>query len=155
MIPTYLCTVKIMKVFLTWLSMFIALWQYVFEITDTGIDILIKFLKAFFNLISMHINSFFGIAITFPLSLYMFHKYLGYDKYAYKTYVVCVKCFNLCSKEDAQTVIKGANYPRKCNNVLFSNHPNKHYRKECGKILMQELKTSSGKKRLPLKHIYI
>ena len=58
----------------------------------------------------------------------------------------------LYSIEDAQTVIRGANYSRKCNNVLFPNHPNKHYRKECGQILMQEVKTCSGRKRLvPLK----
>ena len=140
------------EVFVTWLCVFIALWQYSFGITDTVIDILIKFLKTFLNLISLHINSFSGIAKTFPSSLYTFHKYLGYDKDAYKTYVVCVKCFNLYSTEDAQTVIRGANYSRKCNNVLFSNHPNKHYRKECGQILMQEVKTCSGKKRLvPLK----
>ena len=68
----------------------------------------------------------------------MFHKYLGYDKDAYKTYIVCVKHFKLYSIEDAQTVIRSANYSRKCNNVLFPNHPVKHYRKECGKILMQE-----------------
>ena len=140
------------EVFVTWLCVFVALWQYAFGITDTVIDILLKCLKAFFNLISLHINSFSGIAKTFPSSLYTFHKYLGYDKDAYKTYVVCVKCFNLNSTEDAQTVIRGANYSRKCNNVLFSNHPNKHYRKECGQILMQEVNTCSGKKRLaPLK----
>ena len=49
------------EVFVTWLCMFIVLWQYVFGVTDTGIDILIKFSKAFFNLISMHINSFSGM----------------------------------------------------------------------------------------------
>ena len=54
----------------TWLCTFITLWQYVFGITDTGIDILIKFLKAFFNLIRIHINSFSGIAITFQSPLY-------------------------------------------------------------------------------------
>ena len=142
-------------VLVTWLCTFIALWQYVFGITDTGIDILIKFLKAFFNLIRIHINSFSGIAITFQSPLYIFHNYLGYDKEAYKTYVVCVKCFKLYSIEDAQTIIRGANYSRKSNNVLFPDHSNKPYRKECGQILMQEMNTCSGRKKLVALKTYI
>ena len=60
------------EVFVTWLCVFIALWQYAFGITDTVIDILIKFSKTFFNLISLHINSFSGIAKTFH------HRYIHF-----------------------------------------------------------------------------
>ena len=142
--------------FVTWICMFISLWQYVFNITDTAIEILIKFLKVIFNMLSINIHSLRDIPIMFPSSLYMFHNYLGYERDCYTKYVVCTKCYQLYGLEDAQMMIRGKRYSRKCSNILFPDHPNKRYRKECGQTFMQEVKASSGKKTLvPLKsYIY-
>ena len=139
----------------TWLCLFLALWQYIFGVTDSSIEILLKFLKVFFSVLSQHINGLTVVASSIPASLYMFHKFLGTSEERFTKYVVCIKCFKLYKVEDAVTSISGVTVSRACDNILFPNHPFSRFRKKCGQVLMTTLVSSSGRKTLvPLK-LYI
>lgn len=101
---------------ITWLCLFLALWQYTFSITDTAFEHLIKFLKAFLNVLAQRFDGIGELAAFMPSSLYMFFNHIGCDSTPYK------KCFTLYSLEDCITKIQGVPHSKLCSNVLYPNH---------------------------------
>ena len=129
-----------------------ALWQYTFSITDTALEHLIKFLKAFFQILGQQNDSFAQFAAAIPPSTYMFLKRVGSKEEKFRKYVVCTKCFKLYKFDDCVTKIQGVPQSKSCSNVLYPNHTQKQYRRPCGQLLMMKYKTACGKTLLyPLK----
>ena len=91
----------------TWLCLFLALWQYTFSITDTALEHLIKFIKAFLSVLGQRSEELTKMAAFMPPSLYMFFKHIGCDSVNYEKYVICIKCFKLYTWEDCITRIQG------------------------------------------------
>lgn len=132
----------------------LALWQYVFGITDTALESLLKLLNAFFHMSNDFFNGAFGLLLTMvPSSLYMFFKILHNEtEDKFTRYVVCIKCYNIYNIEDCHTLIRGEKVPRNCSHVPFPNHPQRARRGPCNQPLLEKLKTQSGKEILqPLK----
>lgn len=139
-------------ILVTWFCLFLALWQYVFGITDTALEHLIKFMKAFFTVLGNRSDDLLNLAALMPPSLYLFRKRMECELTQFEKYVVCQKCFKLYKMNECIEKIRGITYSKKCNNILFPNHPSRQYRKPCGQLLMMTFETSSGRKLLyPLK----
>ena len=137
---------------MTWLCMFLALWQYTFSVTDTALEHLIKFLKSFLNVMGQRSPDIATLAAFMPPSLYMFFRHIGCSTVKYEKYVICIKCFKLYNADDCITRIQGIPESKHCSNILFPNHPQRHHRKPCGQLLMMKYSTASGKTLLyPLK----
>lgn len=131
---------------LQWLCIFIALWQSYFNISDSAIEMLIKFLKAFLTVLSEHFDVVTGIAVLMPSSLYMFDEFLGRSKQQnFVKYVVCIKCFKLYHLDQCHYFMRGEKTAKKCNNILFPNHPKKQFQKKCGQPLLRKISSRSGK----------
>lgn len=129
----------------TWICLFLALWQYTFSITDTAMELLVKFLKAFLHVLGQKSEDIAKLASMMPPSLYMLFKSVRCNDIIYEKYVICVKCFKLYKFEDCVTHIRGIPASKTCSNILFPFHPQRHRRKPCGQLLMIKYVTSSGK----------
>ena len=137
---------------MSWLCLFLALWQYTFSITDTALEHLIKFLKAFFMVLGQRSSEATVLAAMMPPSLYMLFKHIGCNKIEFRKYVVCTSCYKLYKLEDCIETVQGIPYSKLCSNVLYPNHPQKQHRRPCGQLLMMKFVTASGKTLLyPLK----
>lgn len=67
-------------------------------------------------------------------------------------YVVCQKCHRLYRFEDCSAISEGQLASKKCNFVLFPNHPHEKQRAPCGCVLLKAVILPSGKRIMyPLK----
>ena len=141
-------------VFVFWMCRFLSLWQYYFNITDSCLEMLIKFIKVFFSALAKHFHVLKDIALSLPTSLYTYQSLIGCQEDKFIRYVVCTKCHKLYKLSDAFTTIQGEKVSQKCSNVLFPQHPRKGNRKPCGQSLMKSIESSSGKKSLVPVKVY-
>lgn len=133
----------------SYLCLFLSLWQYTFGITDTALELLLKYLSTFINIILKICPPQFSTIIgVLPSSLYTLWKYLGAKKGNFIKYVVCTKCHKLYRMDDCSETIRGIVYSKKCSNVLFPHHPQKQFRKPCNQLLLMTVSTPSGKETL-------
>lgn len=130
----------------TCVCLFLAYWQFTYNITDTALESLIKFLHALFTLLGTEAPNLETFVAAFPPSLYMFLKFLDLKKehYSFKTYVVCIKCFKLYDYDECHVTIQGEKMSKSCNNILFPNHPQRFRRAACGQKLLMEVKSTNG-----------
>ncbi|XP_066929656.1 uncharacterized protein [Clytia hemisphaerica] len=128
---------------MAWLVYFLAFWQYTYSITDTAMKSLITFLHVLFKILIP--SSVIGM---FPRSLYLFQKEIGFPKNSFKKYVVCTQCHKLYHLEDCSFKLRGEMHSKKCDNILYPEHPQKARRKECGQLLMKTIVSPTGKKTL-------
>ena len=136
----------------TWLCLFLALWQYMFSTTDNALEHLIKFLKAFFSVLAKRLNGLESFSLLLPSSLYLFQKMVNGDANKFEKYVVCIKCLKLYKFENCVRNIRGVPTSKHCNNVLYPNHTQRPPRRPCGQTLLMRSATASGKTVLhPLK----
>ena len=91
--------------FVSWLCLFLTLWQYYFNITDLALETVLKFVKQFFLIFENQFNLSTTIDICMPSSLYMLHKLTNRGKDKFKKYVVCTKCFKLYDFQSCYTQI--------------------------------------------------
>ena len=139
---------------LKWLCIFIAVWQYYFNLSDNSIEILLKFMKAFMTVLSEQCNVLKDFALSMPASLYTLNNFLGRNEQSFTKYVVCIRCYKLYSQEESYYLLRGEKTSKKCTNVLFPNHPQKQFRKKCGQPLLREIFARSGKKYLVPHKVY-
>lgn len=136
-----------LSILITWCCLFLAYWQYTFNITDNALEALIKFFFVFFKVYGEVVSGSkeeVNSASSFPPSLYMFHKFLSMKKSYYKKYVVCRKWYSLYDPDKCVSYYRGEKISATCAYVKFSNHRLKHYRKKCGEKLMRVIKSPSG-----------
>ena len=82
-----------------------------------------------------------------PSFLYLLRKTLSYNQQCFRKYVVCIKCHSLYYYDDnCIESFVGQQFSRKFKFVRFPNHASKHLRKECGQVLLKDLKSISGKR---------
>ena len=132
----------------SWLCLYLTLWQYTFGITDSSIELLLKFLKTLFTVLSDKYPMLKTLSLSIPPSLYLLHKKLGTDKEKFTKYVVCIKCKTLYKFENSFTKVQGINISKHCNHVINPNHRLKQYRKPCGQLLLMSVQSINGKNTL-------
>ena len=128
------------------ICLFLAMWQFTFNITDTALESVIKFMYSLFVTIGTQSPQLETMFAGFPPSLYMFLKFLNLKKTErpFRKYVVCVKCFKLYDYKDCHVTIRGEKLSKSCNNILFPNHPQHFRRVPCGQKLLMEVKSPKG-----------
>ena len=93
---------------ITWITLFLAFWQYTFGITDIALDALIRFFYAFLNALASRYEVIRVIAAAMPSSLYRFQQTMfPASSCSFIKHVVCIKCFSLYDLEDCHEVIGG------------------------------------------------
>ena len=86
------------RVLVYWLLLFIFSWQCGFSVTDSAVDMLVKFLSRFFWIVGTFDENGIVAKISkgFPNTLYKLRKQLGLmDSDDFVKYVVCPKCKTL------------------------------------------------------------
>lgn len=129
----------------------------VYKVSDRGIVVLLKFLKSFFimigNISKMEVLIQFANCI--PVTMYMARVYLGLGTDEFEKYVVCPKCMTLYKMEDCTTKkTNGRVVSSRCTHVNFPRHPQKSKRRQCGTLLMKQMRSKSGSFFLHPKRLY-
>ena len=114
-----------------WLLLFLFSWQCGFSVTDSALEMLLKFLSRFFWVLgTFDENSAMAlIAKCFPNSLYKLRKHLGLlNKDDFVKYVVCPKCKSLYDYKDCIQSRCGRQVSARCKFVAWSKHPHRRKR---------------------------
>ena len=139
---------------------FIRLWQALFTISDAAIELLLKFLSAFLQVLASLIHGplLRELVAFIPGTLYRLNKYLDSDttRGLFTSYVVCPACFTLYMLEDCFSVNEvGERVPKKCSHVQYPNHPQRSYRLPCSTTsLFTKISMSGGKTKYVPRYTY-
>ena len=139
------------------LLLFLFLWQTLHKVSDHGMLILLKFLRLFITMIGYvaKVESVVKFAQSLPQPLYMAKSYIRLGQDEFEKCVACPKCCTLYKTEEC-TVRKtnGRVVSKKCDNVRFPNHPQRNRRKQCGALLMKQMRFKNGSAFLYPKRLY-
>ena len=114
-----------------WLLLFLFSWQCGFSVTDSAVEMLLKFLSRFFWVLgTFDENSAMAlVAKRFPNSLYKLRKHLGIlNEDEFVKYVVCPKCKSLYDYKDCIQSRCGRQVSARCKFVAWSRHPHRRKR---------------------------
>ena len=126
-----------------WLLLFLFSWQSGFSVTDTAMEMLLKFLSRFFWLVgSFDENSNFAkIAKLMPNTLYKLKRHLGLlSNDDFVKYVVCPKCKTLYDYKDCIEKRCGRQVSARCKFVPWSRHPHRSKRGKLQLLYLGKLK---------------
>lgn len=134
----------------SWICLFLALWQFHYNITDSAFECLLKFVHGLLAILVQHFGLDSAILIGLPSSLYLFHKCVNTTE-RFKKYVVCIKCHTLYEFEKSVTRIQGQQVSKRCSHIEFPNHNLPHLRKQCGQELMETVRIGNSTSLVPYK----
>ena len=136
-------------------TFFLFMFQTLFRISDTAMNILLKFLSMFFTSVGKQVSLPTNFTSALPDSLYSARKFSCNARDQFKRYVCCPTCHSLYSFEEC--VIKLANghmESKTCSFTPFPTHPQRQHRTPCGTPLLKRVKTKSGKLSLYPRLVY-
>jgi len=127
-------TPKVITIFM----MFLALWQFLFNISNKAMDLLIKFFKKFLLVLANFIGNdrLRQLQNNFPSSHSQIYKLLGLDDDAFTEYVLCPTCYLLYHYKDCVETTFGRRHSKKCIFVNFPDHPHRNQREPCNTVLL-------------------
>ena len=126
---------------------FLMLWQSLYRLSDTGINILFAFFQRFLLMISrlLLLTPLTKFAIKLPKSLYEARKLVQTRNNDFITYATCQKCSAIYKIEECKIKLpNGRVASKECDHVEFPRHPQVHHRKKCGTMLMKNVRYSLG-----------
>ena len=115
--------------------------------SDTGANLLLLFLSNFLLVLSRVLKSgaLKDYSMELPRSVAMGRKILGTDIDKFTRWACCPTCSSIYPVDECrEKLINGQLTSKKCTFVRFLHHPQVWRRKECGKLLMKNVKTSAG-----------
>ena len=134
------------------MSLFIIKLQLLYRLSDSVIEILVRFLYFLLKFMSGLVvpnSPIMLIQKNMPKSLYMARKYAFLGVTGKKTaYIACPKCHTLYTQKGmkmTETDEFGIEVSQKCNNIQYPNHPQQSRRKMCGELLMKKVKYKGQK----------
>ena len=116
--------------------------QAKFHLPDNAINLLIKFLYAFFNIIWQFSPALKARVKSLPPMLYTMRKRTGLTN-SFQTFVVCRRCLQIY--EYSKCVNTLLHSSKHCTYVKYPNHPDRTRRQPCGSILLKSVELASGK----------
>ena len=139
------------------LVLFLFLWQTLYKVSDHGMLILLKFLRLFITMIGKvaKVESVVKFAQTLPQTLYMAKSYIGLGRDEFEKFVACPKC--CVSYKTEECTVRETNgwvVSKKCDYVRFPSHPQRTRRKQCGALLMKQMRSKNGSTFLYPKRLY-
>ena len=127
-------------VLIYWLLLFLFSWQSGFSVSDSAMEMLLKFLSRFFWLVgTFDENSVVSqLAKQLPNTLYKLKKHLGLlNSDDFVKYVVCPKCKTLYDYKDCVLNRFGRQVSARCKFVPWFKHP---HRSKRGKSILTCIK---------------
>ena len=118
-------------VLLYWLLLFLFSWQCGFSVSDSAVEMLLKFLSRFLWIVgTFDENSAMAkVARCMPNTLYKLKKHLGLmNNDDFVKYVVCPKCKTLYDYKDCIQSRCGRQVSARCRFVPWSRHPQRNKR---------------------------
>ena len=139
-----------------WFVIFICMWQTVFSISNSAIQVLLKFLHAFIKVFAALSSGLAdSVSSQMPSSIYMLHKSLKLENKEFESYVVCPACFSLYLYDNCFEIDSlGEKIPKRCSYVKFPNHPQSNTQLPCNSPLLKKVHLSGGKTVYKSKYIY-
>lgn len=137
--------------------MFLFLWQSTFKLSDTGLNILLRFFSKFFVVLgqSLQLQPLQDFGKSLPQSVAAGKAKLGTNIDSFTKLVTCPSCNSLYLLEDC--IIRQTNgelVSKLCDFIQYPHHPQAKFRRPCGTMLMKTVKTSSGTKALYPRMLY-
>ena len=120
-------------VLIYWLLLFLFSWQSGFSVTDSAMEMLLKFLSRFFWLVGTFNEDSFNSALAkhLPNTLYKLKKHLGLlNGDDFIKYVICPKCKTLYGYNDCVKNHFGRQVSARCTFVPWFRHPHRSRRGE-------------------------
>ena len=111
---------------------FLFMFQTLFRLSDTALDILLKFLSTTPS----------GFTDLLPNSIYSARKMVGNQRDNFNRYVCCPKCQTLYSCVN-DCVMSCLEVIRNQRNVQFPSHPQTQHRQPCNAFLMKKFKSKA------------
>lgn len=133
-----------------WICLFLALWQYHFNITDGALECLLKFIHGLLTILVQQCGLSDVILLAFPSSLYLYHKFFNTSE-RFKKFVVCIKCHTLYEMEQSVTRIRGQEISKRCSHIEFPNHDLPRLRRQCGQELLETVRVGNRTSLIPYK----
>ena len=121
-------------------------WQSLFNVSDVGLNVLIKFIALFFSLLvkvlSLPMKSFTDYL---PQGIEAGKRFLGHQKDNFTKYATCPSCHSIHNVDDCKVVLLNKSIiSAVCHHIEFLNRPHKSRRKPCQTLLMKSIQTSTG-----------
>ena len=126
-----------------WFTGFLLLLQARHYISDTAMNLILKFMHVFFRVLSRFSSFLVPIASSMPSSTYLLRQ--TSHKINFKRYVVCPNCHRLYYYQDCITRCGSKLSSKTCPFVEFPNHTQHQHTTPCGHILLRSVVFLSGK----------
>ena len=127
--------------------MFLLLWQSLFRLSDTGMEILLVFFAKFSSAIAtaFQINVLKEFLSKLPTTMYKAKMVIKVKGDSFSKYATCYKCSSIYPLEQCKVTLPDKSIVScKCTHVEFPYHPQLHFRQPCNELLMKNVKSSSG-----------
>lgn len=121
--------------------MFLLMWQALFRLSDTGMNILLLFITKFLSLTAIT-KSFID---QLPQTVSAAKKVIGVLHDNFSKYACCPVChtvypLDMCKVMSSDKTVQS----RCCSHIKFPNHPHAFRRRPCDTLLMKTVRTSTG-----------
>lgn len=141
-----------------WICLFLLFWTAQFQISDSALELMLKFFNTLFAVCQRHAPWFGGVAMFLPTSVYFLRKRLGLDGDRYTKFVVCPNCHALYHFCDCFITLGSQRIPKKCSHPPFPNHKTRRFRATCGELnggyLLKKVQLKDGKTKLYPHKVY-
>lgn len=127
---------------LKWFIYFLLCWQTTFNISDIGLEWLLRFMLKFLHLLGITTNNeqLIGIALVIPGSLYLLRKFLSLDRDSFTKFVVCPECLKLYPLDSCTVCIGDRIEASRCDNKPFRSGRTG----VCGALLAKKVTTEKN-----------
>ena len=117
------------------------MWQFTYNVSDTGMAVLVLFIHHTLKLLSSVSNTIIANSwiASFPNSLESLRSTVINDSISYAVYVVCAKCHSLYDYKDCLIKSDTSFNVLLCKHKEFPSHPVSSFRKSCGVPLLRTL----------------
>ena len=128
--------------------MFILMWQALFKVSDTGINVILAFFTRIIRLIFKRFSTDPGaqeFLDTVPKNVLQAKKFMGHTTDSFSKYATCPKCHSLYRLDLCVLKLPDrTTTSESCSFVKFPHHPHARQRKPCSIQLMKKVRTSAG-----------
>ena len=135
------------------LLFFLLLWQSIYRVSNTAVNVLLKFLSIFIRVFG---GAFAGNRLQqfseIPLSTVAAHKILWNTKQVnFIEYVVCPSCHSIYEYDKCYITRHGQKESKLCSHVAYPSHPHCSKRKACEATLLRKVWSARCYKLVPNK----
>ena len=127
--------------------MFLFTWQGLFRVSDSGMNVLFRFLGVMIGLVSslLCIRQLSEFVELLPLTITAARKMIGNTRDCFTKYASCPKCHFIYPLETCKIVHHNKSISSlQCTYVAFPNHRHASQRMSCNTILMKKVRSSMG-----------